>query len=173
MALVYKRKVVLIGSYAVGKTAMLNRFVDEKFLTDYKATIGVNLMNKKLEIENGKVINFSIWDIAGQLAFKGVWKNFYNAAAGALIIFDVTRQVTYDEVQGWYQNILDHIKESIPCVLVANKIDLVDQRIISSEKGKELADSLDMEYIETSAKTGENITNAFKLIGKISLKLIN
>lgn len=169
MDVIYKKKVVLIGSFAVGKTAMMNRFVDEKFLIDYKATIGVNLMAKKLEIENGTVINFSIWDIAGQLAFKGVWKNFYNAAAGALVIFDVTRQLTYDEVPGWHQNIFEHIKEGIPCVLVANKIDLVEKRIITTEQGKELADSLGMDYIETSAKTGENVINAFKKIGRITL----
>jgi len=169
MAAIFKKKIVLTGSFAVGKTAMLNRFVDNKFQTDYKATIGVNIMSKRVEMENNTIISFSLWDIAGQLAFKSAWKNFYNRAAGALIIFDVTRQITYDEIPDWHKNVLEHVKQDIPCILVANKIDLEEQRIISTEKGKEIAESFGMDYIESSAKTGENVINVFKKLGKITL----
>lgn len=167
----YKKKVVLLGSYAVGKTAIVYNFVEGKFVNDYRATIGVNLMTKRIELENNTRITYTIWDIAGQLAFRPVWKNFYNKASAALLLFDVTRELTYDEVSGWYENLINYVPEKIPCILIANKIDLADQRVISTEKGLELADSLGTDYMETSAKTGENVVDAFKKIGKRTLEV--
>ncbi|MHA1893223.1 MAG: Rab family GTPase [Candidatus Helarchaeota archaeon] len=169
----YKKKVVLIGSFSVGKTALIHKFVENRFISDYKATIGVNLMSKKMEIENGVLVNFSIWDIAGQIAFKPVWKNFYSKASGALIIFDVTREITYNEVPGWYHNIYDYINEKIPAILVANKIDLKDERVVSQEKGMEMAEKLNIGYLETSAKTGTRVEDAFKFLGLKMLDLKN
>ncbi|MHA1405425.1 MAG: Rab family GTPase, partial [Candidatus Helarchaeota archaeon] len=135
----YKKKIVLLGSFAVGKTAIMYNFVENKFIQDYRATIGVNLLNKIIALENDTKISFTIWDIAGQLAFRPVWQSFYNKAAGALLIYDVTRKMTYDEIPGWYQNLVEFIPEKIPCVLIGNKIDLIEQREVSSEQGLELA----------------------------------
>ncbi|MHC1590870.1 MAG: Rab family GTPase [Candidatus Helarchaeales archaeon] len=171
MEIEYKRKIVLLGSFAVGKTAIVYNFVENRFVQDYRATIGVNLLTKSIKINDVKM-SFTIWDIAGQLAFRPVWQSFYNKASGALFVFDVTRKITYDEIPGWYQNLVEYVPEKIPCILIGNKIDLVDQREITTQQGEALARSYNMDYMETSAKTGEGITKAFEIIGKKILEKI-
>jgi small GTP-binding protein len=165
----YAFKLILAGDGAVGKTSMVHRFVEDTFQSDYKGTIGVSIMKKECHFEGlGTDVRFVLWDLAGQTQFKRVRKTYLKNAEAGIIVFDVTRNTTFENVIEWY----DDIKASTPkisLILVGNKIDLKDQREVGREEGQQLAEELGVSYIETSAKTGENINDAFRMM---ALKLI-
>ena len=162
-----KKKIIIIGSYMVGKTAILNKFIHHKFIHDYKSTMGVNIMSKEYMYEEFNTeLTFLIWDIGGQNLFQSMWKRFYNKAEAAIIVFDITRRNTFDAIKDWYSSILINLGQKVPIVLIGNKKDLVEKRIVKTPEGKSLSDELRIEFLETSAKTGENIDLIFNNIGK-------
>ncbi|KKN38617.1 hypothetical protein LCGC14_0751710 [marine sediment metagenome] len=160
----YAFKLILGGEGGVGKTSMVHRFVEDAFQTDYKSTIGTSIMKKECEFEglNSKV-RFVIWDLAGQAQFKRVRKSYLSNAETGILVFDVTRKETYDKIESWFKEILD-ASSTISLILVANKVDMEGERVVTTEQGEELAEKLNLSYIETSAKTGENIDDAFKML---------
>ncbi|MBD3253710.1 MAG: GTP-binding protein [Candidatus Lokiarchaeota archaeon] len=160
----YAYKLILGGEGAVGKTSMVHRFVEDSFETDYKATIGTSIMKKECEFESlQSSVRFIIWDLAGQAQFQRVRQSYLANARAGILVYDVTRKNTYERVRDWYNEINSNTKE-ISMILVGNKIDLVDEREVSPEEGKKLAEELNLSYIETSAKTGENIEDAFRML---------
>jgi small GTP-binding protein len=167
----YAYKLILGGDGAVGKTSMVHRFVENNFETDYKSTIGTSIMKKECDFEglNSKV-RFVIWDLAGQSQFKRVRQSYVANSEAGILVFDVTRRDTYENIKVWHEEI---IKEApnITLTLVGNKIDLSDSRVVSKEEGEALAKQLDLSYIETSAKTGENIEDAFKMLALQIIKI--
>ena len=171
-------KVVLLGDGAVGKTALRERFLGKGFASNYLMTIGADFAVKQLEID-GKPIKFQIWDLAGQERFGSVRSLYYSGSHGALMIFDVTRSETFNNlVTGWLEEVKKHVKSGpIPIILLGNKIDLRtnDASHITSEAGQKLANELSsiyygndsgVIYLETSAKTGENVDTAFTELAK-------
>lgn len=166
----YAFKLILGGEGGVGKTSMVHRFVEDSFLTDYKSTIGTSIMKKECDFEGlESKVRFVIWDLAGQSQFKRVRQSYLSKAETGILVFDVTRRDTFDNLEGWYKESRD-VSPTISLILVGNKIDLVEDRIISTEEGEGLAKRLNLSYIETSAKTGENINDAFKML---ALQMIN
>jgi small GTP-binding protein len=160
----YAYKLILGGDGAVGKTSMVHRFVDDRFETDYKGTIGTSIMKKECEFEGLKSkVRFVIWDLAGQSQFKRVRYSYVANAEAGIIVFDVTRRDTFENIKLWYDESIE-ISKNIALMLVGNKIDLEDSRIVSTAEGEELAKKLGLGYIETSAKTGENIEDAFRML---------
>jgi len=160
----YAYKLILGGDGGVGKTSMVHRFVEDSFQTDYKSTIGTSIMKKECQFEGlQSKVRFVIWDLAGQAQFKRVRQNYLTKAEAGILVFDVTRKETYENIENWYNEIKE-ITPSISLILVGNKIDLEDQRQVSHEEGEELAKKLSLPYIETSAKTGENINDAFRML---------
>lgn len=160
----YAYKLILGGEGAVGKTSMVHRFVEDSFETDYKATIGTSIMKKECDFESlNSSVRFVIWDLAGQAQFQRVRQSYLANARAGILVYDVTRKETYDKIKDWYDEIKSNTKE-ISMILVGNKIDLVEDREVSTEEGKELAEELNLSYIETSAKTGENIEDAFRML---------
>lgn len=160
----FQFKIILIGPGAVGKTSLANRFVHNKFSSSYKMTMGVDIMNKKVEIgEMSAILN--IWDIGGQKRFRFIRRNFYRGAEGALLVFDLTRGFTYKNLtKKWYPEMLQFLKVSeIPFILIGNKNDLIKDtgRSIESKKPETFANERNNIYIETSAKTGNNVDDAF------------
>ncbi|MHA1310400.1 MAG: Rab family GTPase [Candidatus Helarchaeota archaeon] len=169
-----KKKVIIIGSYMVGKTAVLNSFVHHKFIHDYKSTMGVNIMAKEYLFEDlDTELTFVIWDIGGQNLFQNMAKRFYGKAEAALIVYDITRRNTFDAVKEWFSRLMVNVGHKIPMILVGNKVDLTEQRMITKSEGEKLAQELRIEFLETSAKTGENIDLAFKNLGKKILMTIS
>ncbi|MFX1238605.1 MAG: GTP-binding protein [Promethearchaeota archaeon] len=160
----YAYKLILGGDGGVGKTSMVHRFVEGKYETDYKSTIGTSIMKKECEFEglNSKV-RFVIWDLAGQSQFKRVRMTYVENAEAGILVYDVTRKDTFDTLESWY-NEIKSASPNISLILVGNKIDLESDRKVSREEGQDLAQKLDLSYIETSAKTGENINDAFKML---------
>ncbi len=161
----YILKVIIIGDYACGKTSLLNGYMEKKFNYDYKPTLGANIVKK--EFERPRInASVNIWDIAGQLMFKTLHRAFFEASNGVMIVFDVTRPETFDHLPNWHSDFEKHVEEDVPGIIVANKIDL--EKKISSEKGKEYADSIGFYYIETSAFRNEGVKDAFEyLLAKI------
>ncbi|MHA2496545.1 MAG: GTP-binding protein, partial [Candidatus Hodarchaeales archaeon] len=160
---------------AVGKTALRDRFMGKQFKANYMATIGAGFATKTVEIGNKKQpIKFQIWDLAGQPRFQVVREMYYRGAVGALIVFDITRKETFDHTVAWVDEIWSKCGQSkVPIVLLGNKIDLREAfpEGITPEDGQTLAGKLSngnftVPYIETSAKTAENVHRAFTLLGE-------
>jgi Ras-related protein Rab-4B len=172
----YQYKVILIGPSAVGKTSLLDRFIHNQFSQSYKLTIGVDFMNKDITIGDSTV-KLNIWDIGGQDRFKAVRKSFYSGVSGALSIFDLTRAATYEGViDKWYPEMMQFASSEVPFILIGNKKDLIGDigQAIESNIPEEFAAKNESIYIETSAKTGENVEEAFiKLAQRILSNFIS
>ena len=128
-------------------------------------SIGVDFKSKDL-IYDGKKIKLQIWDTAGEERFRTIISSYYRGAHGILLIFDLTEIESFNNLNNWLTEIEKNANKNVVKVLIGNKCDLEDKRVISFEKAKDFADSNNMKYIETSAKIDKNITNAFGLIGK-------
>lgn len=134
----------------------------------YIPTIGVQFTKKTVNIEEDEV-ELTIWDIAGQDKFAKVRQTFYENAAGFIIVYDVTRSKTTENIKMWYQDVIKNTGE-IPCVLIGNKKDLIDEKQVNEEDIKKLILNEDFKInfqFETSAKTGENVDNGFKSLVKL------
>ena len=159
----FKLKVLLTGAAAVGKTSLVQRFIKNRFAANYKLTVGVDILTKDVEFKPQEVATLSIWDIGGQQRFEFIRSTFYKGAAGALLVFDLTREQTYTETRKWLTEIRQFAGENIPFVLIGNKADLVEDVgvVIDRDEAQKFAENEGSEYIQTSAKTGEHVDEAF------------
>lgn len=166
----FEFKVLLVGDPAVGKTSLILRFVEDRFDKEYKASIGVDIMSRTINIED-KVARLVIWDIASQEKFRRFRSSFYQQANGIFVVFDLTRQETLKSVDGWVQEVRAHT-ESIEMVLIGNKSDLIPHRQVSRQAIQDWVQRHSCPYIETSALTGEAVDEAFqKLTKKMTSKV--
>ncbi|XP_012574132.1 ras-related protein RABA3-like isoform X2 [Cicer arietinum] len=162
----YVFKVIVIGDSAVGKTQILSRFSKNEFCFDSKSTIGVEFQTRTVII-NGKVIKAQIWDTAGQE--RAVTSAYYRGALGAMLVYDITKRQSFDHVAKWVEELRSHSDNTIVIMLVGNKGDLVDLRVVPTEDAIEFADEQGLFFYETSALTGENVETAFiKLFEEIN-----
>ena len=159
----FKLKVLLTGAAAVGKTSLVQRFIKNRFAANYKLTVGVDILTKDVEFKPQEVATLSIWDIGGQQRFEFIRSTFYKGAAGALLVFDLTREQTYTETRKWLTEIRQFSQENIPFVLIGNKLDLMEDVgvVIDRDEARKFAENEGSIYIETSAKTGERVDDAF------------
>ena len=170
----YKFKIIFCGDPSVGKTSLVLRFSENAFTRKYVPTLGVNVSDKILRIDKS-VVQLVLWDLAGQTKFQYMRHSFYQGSDGVFFIFDLTNQKTFNKVRDWYTDVRKNLKNTpnLNGYLIGNKNDLTDQRLITKEEAKKLADELKFGYIETSALTGENVMQAFHEIAKELLKSIN
>ena len=163
----YSFKVVICGDPACGKTSTVLKFTDQAFRRTYIPTIGVNVSKKEV-IVDGKKIFLMLWDIAGQQKFSFIRGQFYQGAQAILIIYDLTRSETLDDVRNWHLDIKKTLGYSGTSIglLCGNKNDLTHMRKVSTEDAQALANELNLQYFETSALTGENINELFYTIAK-------
>ena len=162
-------RLILIGNGPDGKTAIIQRYVDNSFKNDFTATIGIDYKLKKLQMEDGFEVKVKIFDTAGQERFKSITWNYIKKVDGIIINYDITDRKSFNEVEYWMNEIKNDssLKEKVQ-FLVGNKNDLEDKRIISKEEGEKLAKKYGVMFSECSAKTGENIEFIFdELIKKI------
>jgi len=151
---------LLLGDAAVGKTSLIKQYIKGSFAKDYKMTIGTDIFTKDV-ITDEHTITLSIWDIAGQDRFKFFRQSFYRGASGAMVVFDLTRYPTFNpNVVNWLKE-LWNFTGRIPVVLIGNKVDLEDLRNVKQADVQEFADKIPCKYIETSAKTGTQVNEAF------------
>lgn len=154
-------KVVLVGDSYTGKTNLFLKYTKNEFISDSKSTIGVEFGSKTIKIE-GKSINFQIWDTAGQERYRALSKLYFKGSQGAIIVYDIAKRKTFENVDKWYNDLLEFCQD-LNVVIVGNKSDL-SEREVSFEEGKEKALKYKAAFLETSAKTGENVENLFELI---------
>ena len=151
---------VLLGEANVGKTSLVYRFIENKFRENYKSTLGVNLLKKDMEIDEYGGVSAQIWDLGGQESFKSLRQLYLEGANGALLVYDMTSKKSFEKLDEWVQSFRE-ARDDAPIILIGNKSDLKKQiKITESESGK-YADDNNMILIITSAKTGENVEQAF------------
>ncbi|NVM37366.1 MAG: GTP-binding protein [Candidatus Lokiarchaeota archaeon] len=167
---VYRFKFVIIGNHEVGKTSLVRRFIENKFSHDYRATIGLNILSHSIEFFGNKII-YSLWDVGAQKYFKRFRQTYYLGTQAAFIVFDLTNRESFENVKEWYGELENFIEgREIPIIIIGNKTDLEDQRVIQYQDGVNLVNELSQKpnikisYIETSALSGVNVEDAFTLI---------
>ena len=151
---------IIVGDMAVGKSCILLQFTDHKFRHQHELTIGVEFGGKNIQVKD-KTIKIQIWDTAGQEAFQAITRTYYKGAIGALLVYDITRKETFDHIIKWYNEVILNGSKDICCILIGNKKDLEDQRQVKYEDGKRLAEEHNLLFLETSAKTAENVQECF------------
>ena len=158
-------KVVLLGQSSTGKTSIIMQYVRGLFTQGTNPTIGASFVTKTEEV-NGKDVEISIWDTAGQELYRGLTPMYYRNAMAAIVVFDVTNQESFDAVKGWVDEIRENTGDTI-LAICGNKTDLESERVVSTDQGKELSQNLDALYFETSAATGDGISNLFHQITEL------
>ena len=159
----YLIKILIVGDSTVGKTNFIKKYVENKFNESYFASTGIDLITTSIKIE-GKSFKIQIWDTAGQEKYRAMTKNLFLKTQGIVIIFDISNETSFINLKSWMNDIKEECSADIPMILVGNKLDLEDKRVIDKERAMEFAKNEKLEYIETSSKTGENINKALSLI---------
>ena len=161
----YLFKYIIIGDPSVGKSNLLMKFAHNKFTEEYQTTIGVEFGAKNIHL-NDQTYRIQIWDTAGQENFRSITRAYYKNCVCAMIVYDITCRESFEHIQNWLQDIRDQSPKTVLIVLIGNKIDLEDKRIISYDEGKDFASKNDLLFMETSAKTGERVDEIFEISAK-------
>ncbi len=170
------KKIALLGDPAVGKTSLIQRFVYDVFDDTYLSTIGAKMTKKTMEFKArdydhlpvDTTLNFLIWDIAGQRAFKSVHQTYYMGSEAALIVCDITRKETLDNIMDWITEIYK-VVGNIPILFLVNKYDLKDLAFFGELEIQAAAEQINARYFFTSAKTGLNVEESFQQLAEMVL----
>ena len=157
----YSVKFIIVGDSSVGKSNILLRFSRNVFDPGHQATLGIEFANKHLLYNNNDYL-VQVWDTAGQENFRSVTRAYYKASAVAMVVYDITNEESFQHIQNWIKDCRDLAPRTVQLILIGNKTDLEDQRVISKEKGEELARENKMLFFETSALNGNGVEEAFK-----------
>ncbi|KAL4376193.1 hypothetical protein GQ457_02G005000 [Hibiscus cannabinus] len=174
MSYSYLFKYIIIGDTGVGKSCLLLQFTDRRFQPVHDLTIGVEFGARMIDIDN-KSIKLQIWDTvfsivddefslfhqAGQESFRSITRSYYRGAAGALLVYDITRRETFNHLAGWLEDARQHANANMTVMLIGNKCDLSHRRAVSSEEGEQFARENGLVFMEASAKTAQNVEEAF------------
>jgi len=164
-------KILTAGEGGVGKTTLLRRYVEGKFITETKMTIGVEFFLKEIVIDNQKYI-LQLWDFGGQERFRFFLQSYAIGAKGALLLFDLTRPMTLRYLNEWV-NIVRAAESNLPILFLGTKSDLVDRILVDDDYALEYKEKLNLfDYIKISSKTGENVNEAFEMITKKIIDII-
>jgi len=156
-------KVVLIGDSGVGKSNLLSRFTRNEFNFDSKSTIGVEFATRSIQVDD-KTIKAQIWDTAGQERYRAITSAYYRGAVGALLVYDISKHSSFENVTRWLKELRDHADANIVIMLVGNKSDLRHLRAVPTDEAKGFATSDTLSFIETSALDASNVELAFQTI---------
>ncbi|XP_043576973.1 ras-related protein Rab-11B-like [Chiloscyllium punctatum] len=159
----YLFKVVLIGDSGVGKSNLLSRFTRNEFNLESKSTIGVEFATRSIQVD-GKTIKAQIWDTAGQERYRAITSAYYRGAVGALLVYDIAKHLTYENVERWLKELRDHGDNNIVIMLVGNKSDLRHLRAVPTDEARAFAEKNCLSFIETSALDSTNVEEAFQNI---------
>ena len=156
----YKLKVVIVGDSGVGKSNLIKRFTTNEFLANSKATVGVEFLSKSYKI-NDKIFKIEMWDTAGQERYKSITSAYYKGAKGALVVYDTTSAQSFENVDKWYNEIKEKTGKDIKLILIGNKIDLAEQKVVNTDEALAKAKTWGIPLMETSAKSAVNVKEAF------------
>ncbi|KAG6971892.1 hypothetical protein JG687_00001770 [Phytophthora cactorum] len=160
MSYAYLFKYIIIGDTGVGKSCLLLQFTDKRFQPVHDLTIGVEFGARMINIEN-KQIKLQIWDTAGQESFRSITRSYYRGAAGALLVYDITRRETFNHLTRWLEEARQNSNSNMAIMLIGNKSDLEHRRAVSFKEGEQFAKENGLIFLETSAKTAANVEDAF------------
>jgi small GTP-binding protein len=152
-------KTVVVGDSNVGKTSVLCRYVNGRFIGQITPTLGVEFFSKVVDTQKHSV-ELQLWDTAGQELFRSVTRGYYRGAVGALVVFDLTKRESFAGLAQWIGDLRATTRADIVLVLLGNKCDLADRREVTRFEAEDFAKRMGIEFFETSAKTGENIEDA-------------
>ena len=145
------------------------RYSDNICVENYITTIGLDYKLKYVQLNSGETIKVQLWDTAGQDRYRTIAKNYYKGSHGILLLYDITKENSFENIREWVQNIREEWYEKAILFLIGNKIDKKDERKITTEQGQQLAEEYNLPFFEASAKSGENVEEIFKnLYQKIS-----
>ncbi|KAF6159676.1 hypothetical protein GIB67_029934 [Kingdonia uniflora] len=167
----YLFKLLIIGDSSVGKSCLLMRYTDDSYVDSYISTIGVDFKIKTVEI-GGKTVKLQIWDTAGQERFRTITSSYYRGAHGIIIVYDVTDAESFNNVKQWLSEIDRYANDSVCKLLVGNKCDLVENKVVDTQTAKTFAEEVGIPFLETSAKDSINVELAFlTMAGKIKKRM--
>ena len=158
----YTIKILILGESTVGKTNILTMFMDKKFNPNHMTTTGIDLKTTNIELKNKK-IRIQIWDTCGQEKYKSIIKNLFLKVQGILAVYDITNRNSFSNLKNWIKSVKSDVNHS-KLLIIGNKSDLEEQREVPKNEAIEYAKEENIEYLETSCKTGENINKAITLI---------
>lgn len=164
-------KIVVVGASGVGKTAIVNQLINKNFKEEGQPTIGVEFKSYSLQADDENV-KLQIWDTAGQERFRSVSKAYFRNALGAVLVFDLTQRQSFEELNMWINDLNSLCAPNAYIILVGNKKDLEDDRQIAETEAQEFAKRYNLQYLETSAKTGDNVQDTFVRLGQGILRHI-
>ncbi len=156
--------VIVLGNSHVGKTSLILRYTEDRFMPTFYSTLGIDFKMKTIDSGANK-IKLQIWDTGGQERFRTMTRNYYEKAMGVVLVYDCTDAKSFHEVHNWLKQIENHVKHQVVTILVAAKKDRSDIAV-NPALGRELAADYKIEFFETSAKTGENINKPFEYIAE-------
>ncbi|XP_077297525.1 RAS oncogene family member Rab10 [Arctopsyche grandis] len=162
-------KLLLIGDSGVGKTCILFRFSDDAFTTTFISTIGIDFKIKTIELR-GKKIKLQIWDTAGQERFHTITTSYYRGAMGIMLVYDITDEKSFENIVKWLRNIDEHANEDVERMILGNKSDMEERRVVCKEKGESIGREYGIPFMETSAKANINIDRAFSELAEAILE---
>jgi small GTP-binding protein len=159
----YIYKVTLIGDSAVGKTSLSKSGIQQIFNSNYKTTIGVDFVSKTYVLDCGTKIKLQLWDTAGQERYRAVTRAYYTNAAGVIILFDITNRISYDHVEYWKKELMDHTNKNIPILVIGNKSDLANSREVTTLEAMNYCAKNNFMYEELSARSESTaVSDAFR-----------
>jgi Ras-related protein Rab-11A len=168
----YLFKVVLIGDSGVGKSNLMTRYTSDEFNVESPSTIGVEFMTKGLKIE-GRDVKAQIWDTAGQERFRAISRSIYHGAKGAMLVYDITNQQSFENIPNWLNELVSHVSPSTVIMLVGNKCDLEHLRAVKKETATKFAEEKRLLFLETSALDTTNVDKAFEWLVTEIFKAVN
>jgi len=169
----YQFRLIMIGQSTVGKSSLLRQFKEGEYFPDISLTVGVDFHAKMVKV-NGNSIKLQLWDTAGQDRFRAIVKAYYRNAVGGLLVFDITNRESFASLDDWYEEVMKYADPHKPVfVLVGNKDDQSRQRQVTKEEGMQFARNHNMDYIETSAKSGHNVEDTFQRLSQRILQMVN
>mmetsp|Transcript_9313 Transcript_9313/g.25637 ORF Transcript_9313/g.25637 Transcript_9313/m.25637 type:complete len:218 (-) Transcript_9313:14-667(-) len=160
MSYVYLFKYIIIGDTGVGKSCLLLQFTDKRFQPVHDLTIGVEFGARMIKVQD-KQIKLQIWDTAGQESFRSITRSYYRGAAGALLVYDITRRETFQHLSRWLDEARQNGNSDMVIMLIGNKCDMEDRRVVNYDEGAKFAADHGLLFLETSAKTAQNVEDAF------------
>ncbi|ESL08550.1 small GTP-binding protein Rab11 [Trypanosoma rangeli SC58] len=164
-------KVVIIGDSGVGKSNLMTRYTANEFSQDTPATIGVEFMTKSIKIE-GRDAKVQIWDTAGQERFRAISRSIYHGAKGAMLVYDITNQTSFDSIPTWLQELRVFVPATCSIFLIGNKCDLEHLRVVKKEVADRFARENGLSFLETSALEKTNVDKAFEWLAKSVYDLV-